>query len=132
LTKLDKLSYKLIYNVDLSTYSGFLTTFKDCHPIHTEDTFAQKKGFPQKIMHGNILCGFLSNFVGEQFEINNVVIASQKISFNQPFFLNDELLLEVFEVKQVESVNAINLKFRFSHTHSSKKIASGQLLLKII
>jgi acyl dehydratase len=33
--------------------------------LHIDDDYARSKGFKQKVMHGNILCGFLSRFVGE-------------------------------------------------------------------
>eukprot|EP01037_Dinobryon_pediforme_P008328 gene8328-8414_t len=56
-------NFKQNFQVTDTVYSGFILTFGDKNPLHTDETFAQEKGFKGRVMHGNILNGFISYFV---------------------------------------------------------------------
>ena len=45
-------------------YNKFVELFGDRNPLHTDASFAVSQGFRDKVMHGNILNGFLSFFIG--------------------------------------------------------------------
>lgn len=124
------LTKEFIVTSDL--HAGFITVFNDNNPMHTDVEYAKKHGFEQKIMHGNILCGFLSYFVGECLPLKNVIILSQKINFRNPFFINDRLVLEVTVKDIYESVNLVELKFKFREKISKKLISNGNLEIKIL
>ena len=64
------------FTVTEETYLGFISLFKDKNPLHTDATFARLRGFDDKVMHGNILNGFLSYFIGECLPMKNVIIHS--------------------------------------------------------
>ena len=53
------------FHVSDEIYAGFIQLFKDKNPLHTDQEIAIKKGFKGMVMHGNILNGFLSYFIGE-------------------------------------------------------------------
>ena len=57
------------FQVTESVYRGFIEIFKDKNPLHTDEAFARSKNFQGKVMHGNILNGFLSYFIGECLHI---------------------------------------------------------------
>ena len=80
-------------------------------------------------MHGNILNGFVSHFIGEQLPIKNIVILSQNIKFNNPVYLNDHLQFNASVSEIYESVNVINFNFKFIN---QKKItvAKGKVQIK--
>jgi 3-hydroxybutyryl-CoA dehydratase len=119
-------SFEEIFIVSDETYIGFIQTFKDTNPLHTIDTFAFNKGFKGKIMHGNILNGFLSYFIGECLPTKNVIIHSQEIQFKNAVYLNDQLHLHAKIVGVYDSVNAI--EFRYDFKNESKKIvAKGKI-----
>ena len=83
--------FQQAYTVDETVYSGFISLFRDNNPLHTNEQFAQQKGFRSKVMHGNILNGFISHFVGECLPLKDVIIHSQEIKFLRPVQLNDNL-----------------------------------------
>lgn len=116
--------------VSEDVYSRFLACFKDNNPLHVDAEFAKKKGFETKVMHGNILNGFLSFMIGENLPIKNVIIHKQSIKFHNPFYLNDELNCELNLDKFVESVNTY--LYSFSFMRSNVKIASGKIQIGII
>ena len=67
-------------------------------------------------MHGNILNGFLSYFIGECLPTKDVIILSQQINYNKPVYLNDNLEFEAEVAEVYESVNVIKFKFLFKNS----------------
>jgi 3-hydroxybutyryl-CoA dehydratase len=112
-------------------YNTFIHLFKDRNPLHTSDQFAKEKGFKRKVMHGNILNGFLSYFIGERLPIKNVVILTQEIQFKNPVYLNDELKFKAVVTGIYESVNAIELKFEFKNSET-KTVAKGKIQIGVL
>jgi len=76
--------YNLNFQGTETVYNSFLTAFKDNNPLNSNNEFALEKGFTSKVMHGNILNGFVSYFVGEFLPTKNVIIHTQHIQFNNP------------------------------------------------
>jgi 3-hydroxybutyryl-CoA dehydratase len=119
------------FKITNEIYSGFISIFKDNNPLHTNLNFAIEKNFKSCVMHGNILNGFISFFVGECLPLKNVIIHSQSINYKNPFYLEDELKLTVEIVNIFESVNAIDFKFIFTNTQNII-IAKGKIQIGII
>lgn len=117
------------FKVDDSIYNGFINTFDDKNSLHINDEFAQNKGFKSKVMHGNILNGFLSYFIGELLPTEDVMILSQSINFKNPVYLNDILNFEAVVSDQSEAVLVNTFKFKFVNT-DLKTVASGKIQIK--
>jgi acyl-CoA thioesterase FadM len=77
-------------------------------------------------MHGNILNGFVSYFIGECLPTKNVIIHSQEIQFKNAVYLNDELQFKSEIIGIYESVNAIEFKFDFKNKEG-KTVAKGKI-----
>jgi 3-hydroxybutyryl-CoA dehydratase len=114
-----------------TVYNGFVDLFKDTNPLHTQEEFAKGKGFAGKVMHGNILNGFLSYFIGECLPVKNVIIHSQEINFKNAVYLNDLLILEAEVIDIFESVNAVELKFLFKNPEK-KVVAKGKIQIGLL
>lgn len=117
--------------VSTKTYSDFIQLFKDNNPLHTNEQFAISKGFKGMVMHGNILNGFLSYFIGERLPDKNVIIHSQEIQFKNPVYLNDELKFTAIISGIYESVNAIEFKYDFKNA-DSKTVAKGKIQIGLL
>jgi len=107
-------------------YKGFIHIFNDKNPLHTNHQFALDKGFNGVVMHGNILNGFVSYFIGECLPTKNVIIHSQEIQFKNAVYLNDELQFKAEIIGIYESVNAIEFKFDFKNKED-KIVAKGKI-----
>jgi 3-hydroxybutyryl-CoA dehydratase len=119
------------FEITPELHSGFIALFGDRHPLHTDPIYAKSLGFGSVVVHGNILGGFLSYFVGECFPERDVMILSQNVKFPQPVYLNDRLRLDV-EVRDVhESVNVVELECKFSND-DGKLVASVRMNIGII
>ena len=114
-----------------AVYSGFIQTFSDRNPYHVSDDAARAKGFAGKIMHGNILNGFLSYFIGECLPVKTVVIQSQEIKFHKPVYLNDALTLHAEVVDFHDSVRTAEISFQFLNQNNIK-VARGKVSVGLI
>lgn len=113
-------------------YTGFIELFRDKNPLHTDARFARSKGFAEEVMHGNILGGFLSYFIGECLPQKNVIIHSQEIKYIKPVFKNQELDLTAEVIGAYPSVNAIEFKFYFNEKRTQTQVAKGKIQIGII
>ena len=117
--------------VSQSVYDGFIQTFNDRNPYHVSDDAAREKGFAEKIMHGNILNGFLSYFIGECLPVKAVVIQSQEIKFHKPVYLNDTVTLIAEVADFHESVRPAEMSFHFLNQNNAK-VARGKISIGLL
>jgi 3-hydroxybutyryl-CoA dehydratase len=120
------------FQLDEFVYTNFIQTFHDKNPLHTNQAFARNKGFQDKVMHGNILGGFLSFFIGECLPTKEVIIHSQEIKYKRPVYLNQNLLFNAEIVGLFESVKSIEFSFVFSDITESVVFAKGKIQIGII
>ncbi len=116
--------------VDDAVYAGFIQLFKDKNPLHTDASFANSKGFKGVVMHGNILNGFLSYFIGECLPEKNVIIHSQEIKYLHPLYKNETLKLAAEIIDIFESVKVVEFRFFFENTQKVK-VAKGKINIGI-
>lgn len=124
-------TFKELFIVNKETYEGFIHVFKDNNPLHTNQQFAIDKGFDGVVMHGNILNGFLSYFIGEKLPTKDVIIHSQEIQFKNAVYLNDELQFNAEVIGMYESVNAVEFKYNFKN-RNAKIVAKGKFQIGVI
>lgn len=129
MVKRDTFSARFV--VDDKIQDEFIHLFKDRNPLHTDTAFAKDRGFEGKVMHGNILCGFLSYFIGECLPVKQVMILSQEINFTLPVYLHDHLDFHAEILDVHESVGAIEFKFHFKNS-DRKKVARGKIQIRVL
>ncbi len=120
------------FKISDEIYLDFSRVFKDFNPLHMNSEFAMKKGFKEKVMHGNILNGFLSYFIGECLPIKDVIIHSQSINYKNPVYLNEEVVLISTINDFYESVKTVEFKFRFTNKNNSITFARGNFQIGLI
>ena len=59
--------YERDYTITSEVYEGFLRVFGDRSQLHVDSVYAKACAFTDVLMHGAILNGFISNFVGMVF-----------------------------------------------------------------
>ena len=123
--------YKSEFIVSEKVYESFVQTFNDRNPLHVDAGFASERGFNGKVMHGNILNGFISFFIGEGLPTKNVIIHSQEIQFKNPVYLNDKLFFTATVSGIFGSVNAVEFKFDFK-SKDSKVVAKGKIQIGLL
>lgn len=123
-----------VYQVTPEVYESFQRCSQDMNPLHTDEAFAQAKGFRGCVMYGNILNAFISHFVGMCLPTPHVMIQSQDINFHKPVFLNDEITLEAGIDTVSEAVNIINYKLKFYKTTDTGRqlVAKGHVQIGLL
>ncbi len=106
-------SFRRQYAIGEDIYRRFLELFGDSSPLHVDDGVAVSCGFSSKLMHGAILNGFISNFVGMNFPGRRTLELGMEIHFVKPTYLGDVLDLEATVEHQLESHQVVTLRFRF-------------------
>jgi 3-hydroxybutyryl-CoA dehydratase len=120
------------FTVTPQVYNGFIEIFNDRNILHTKKEFAQEKKFKDVVMHGNILNGFVSYFIGECLPVKNVMIISQEIKYAKPVYLNDELIMRTVLADIIGSVNVYEFKFSFYRKKDETKLATGKVQICLI
>lgn len=123
--------FEEIFTLRNDIYQGFIEVFNDNNPLHTNSKFAINKGFKGIVMHGNILNGFISYFIGEKLPTKDVIIHSQEIQFKNAVYLNDELQFNAEIIGIYDSVNAVEFKYIFKN-NESKIVAKGKFQIGLI
>jgi 3-hydroxybutyryl-CoA dehydratase len=118
------------FRVDEKVHGGFIKVFDDRNLLHVDDDYARSKGFSSKVMHGNILNGFLSRFVGELLPVKNTIIHSIGITYRKPCYLDDLLSLRATIEEVHESVGVYLFKFSFSAR--DQVVALGNLQIGLL
>jgi len=124
--------YEHTFTLTQEVYDSFQRCSQDRNPLHTDKTFAQSKGYPERVMYGNILNAFISYFIGECLETKNVLIQSQSINFRKPVFLFDMLTFTAEIHGVYESVNTVEFKFIFANRQDGVMIANGKISISVI
>ena len=119
-------SFEENFIVSSEVYNGFIQIFKDTNPLHTSENFAIEKGFKGMVIHGNILNGFISFFIGECLSTKNVIIHSQEIQYKNAVYLNDKLQFKASIIGVYESVNAVEFRYDFKN-EAGKTVAKGKI-----
>src|SRR5882724_10858709 len=91
------------YVIGEDVYRGFLDLFGDVSPLHVDDQVARSCGFSAKLMHGAILNGFISDFVGMNFPGKRTLELGVENHFVKPTYMNDVLELEATVKERLES-----------------------------
>lgn len=125
-------TFKREFLVTPKIYNGFIDLFEDKNPMHTQEAYAVAHGFEGVIMHGNILCGFLSYFVGECLPSKNVIIMAQTINFHKPFFQNEVLVFES-TIKGVFANDSVyEFKFKFKKKETQSLVSKGSIQVNLL
>jgi 3-hydroxybutyryl-CoA dehydratase len=101
------------YVITQDVYQKFLDLFGDASPLHVSDDVAISCGFAAKLMHGAILNGFISNFVGMHFPGRRTLEWGVDITFVKPTYAGDVLSLRATVKKRLEFNKVVTLQFRF-------------------
>jgi 3-hydroxybutyryl-CoA dehydratase len=116
-----------IYLINDAVYEALSSVFQDQSPIHTDESYAKSAGFSGRVMHGAILQGFLSHFIGMRFPGKSSLILSININYHRPSYLGDELELMARVRQKVETGQVIVLEVKFLNRTSGQIVASGRV-----
>jgi len=124
-------SFQQTFYVAQPVYDGFIQTFADKNILHTDEAYAVSKGFRTKVVHGNVMGGFVSYFVGECLPLKNVIIHRQELLFPKPVYIGDKLSFTASVSDYSEAVHTYEFKFKFLN-EAQERVCYGKVQIGLI
>jgi acyl dehydratase len=115
------------YEITPGILESFLGAFGDYNPLHTDEEYARLSGFQGKVMHGSILNGFLSHFIGMRLPGKTAMLLSSDLRFSQPAYLGDRIRLEAEVTQKVDSLSLVVLRVTFHNLTQNNTAARGSV-----
>lgn len=115
------------YTISPEVYDAFVTASGDRNPLHTDDAYAQRLGFPEKVMHGGILGCFISHFVGMHFPAGPVVLQSVDTQFKSPCHMNDTIRIDARVTQVAEAVGAVVMSLVLTNATRDRVAAKSRV-----
>ncbi|MCW5960574.1 MAG: hypothetical protein KIS76_10470 [Pyrinomonadaceae bacterium] len=123
--------YSRKYTIGDSEYTALTDVFGDRSPLHVDEGYAIRSGFNERVMHGAILQGFLSHFIGCHFPGKRSLILSVSVDYRLPNYLGDEIEILARVRQKVETGKVVVLGLKFNNLTTGKLSASGKILVSI-
>ena len=119
------------YVISQEVYDHFLAAFDDRSPIHVDEADARANGFAGKVMHGAILNGFLSHFIGMYFPGGASLLLSVDLRIAQPSYLGDRIRLEAVVGQKLEVSRVVVLDLMFKNLTRDCLAARGRVQVQL-
>jgi 3-hydroxybutyryl-CoA dehydratase len=119
------------YAIDSGLPDRFIELFHDASPIHVDDDFARRKGFPGRVAHGAILNGFVSHFVGMVLPGRRALLLSTDIRYLRPAYPGTRVRLRAKVTQRVESQRVIVLTCTFEETTRGELLARARVQVAV-
>jgi len=119
------------YAITPDVYRNFLACFDDRSPIHVDADYARARGFNDTVMHGAILGGFLSHFVGMVFPGANSLLLSMELRFIHPSYLGDSFLLRATVAQKLDARRVVVLHLVFMNQTQGLTAATARVQVKV-
>lgn len=69
----------------------FLDITQDINPLHTDPSYAQSKGFKDRVVYGLLTSSFYSTLAGVHLPGKHCILQGLDIQFSKPVFVGDTL-----------------------------------------
>lgn len=119
------------YVITTEVHKHFLAAFQDQSPMHMDDDFAKARGFAGKVMHGSVLNGFVSHFVGMYFPGKLSLLLSVDLRFSNPSYLGDSITIDATVSHKLDAHKVIVLDTTLTNTTRNCLAARGRIQVMV-
>ena len=107
-----KINDEIKFNVKITEkmINDFAEISGDYNPMHTNQEYASKTDFGNKLCHGMLLASFFSRLIGMYIPGKNALYFSQSLNFRNPCFINDKVTIIGIVIEKKPSTKMIKLK----------------------
>lgn len=98
---------RTISESDVYLYAGITG---DMNPAHLNKEYAATTVFKQRIAHGMLVCGLISNVLGNHLPGNGTIYVSQSLRFLAPVYFGDTVTARVEVIEKKDEKKRIVLK----------------------
>lgn len=98
---------KTVTESDIILYAGISGDF---NPAHIDAEHAKTTMFGQRIAHGMLSAGFISNVLGNQLPGPGTIYLAQELKFVKPVFIGDTVTATATVTERIEEKNRLKLE----------------------
>lgn len=98
---------KTVTETDIILYAGVSGDF---NPAHINAEYANASMFGQRIAHGMLSAGFISNVLGMQLPGPGTIYLGQELKFVKPVFIGDTVTATATVIERIEEKNRLVLE----------------------
>jgi 3-hydroxybutyryl-CoA dehydratase len=115
------------YTITPAVYESFVAASGDTNAMHMQDDVARQHGFPERVMHGTILNGFISHFVGVHYPGGAVLLHSVNTQYKSPSHLGDEIEIAATVTQVVEAVRVLTMELVLTNVTRDRVAAKAKV-----
>jgi len=119
------------YTITQDVYAHFLGAFEDNSRIHVDEAYARARGFKGRVMHGAILSGFVSHFVGVHFGGDRALLLTLELRYAHANYLDDVVEIRSTVLQRVDSMRVVVLDLRINNVTRGELAASGRAQVRL-
>ena len=119
------------YAITPDVYEGFLGAFGDRSPVHVDDTYARERGYESRVMHGSILNGFVSHFVGMRYPGRRSLLLSVDLRYANPSYLGDDIRVRAAVTQKSDAQRVVVLTFVIDNVTRGTRAATGRAQVRV-
>lgn len=102
----------------------------DRNPLHTDEAYAATTRFGKPLVHGMLAGALCSTLVGMHLPGKRCLYLRQSLSFKQPVFTHDTLLVRGVVSKKVEATRMLSLAV--SITSNGIEVIEGEARVQVL
>lgn len=103
----------------------------DYNALHTDDEFAARTGFGQRVVHGFLHASLLSTLVGMRIPGPGALYLSQSIDFTKPVFIGDTVTARGMIEKIDEATRILTIRMTITNQHE-ETVLKGVAQVKVL
>ncbi len=120
----------VIKTVTEADVNAFADVTGDLNPIHLNDEYARKTVFGQRIAHGVLFLGYISNVLGTQLPGQGAIYLKQSCKFVKPVFLGDTITATVKVIEKDIQRNRVLLR-TYCTNQNGEMTLDGEALMML-
>lgn len=117
---------KTVTETDVILFAGVSGDF---NPAHVNAEYAKEGMFGQRIAHGILSAGFISNVLAMQLPGPGTIYLGQELKFTKPVFIGDTVTATVTVVERIEEKNRLKLDTVVTNQHGDKVITGTATIM---
>lgn len=120
------------YQITPELYAAFLRLFPDRSPVHVDEEFARANGFQGIVMHGALLNGFLSHFVGMRLPGRRSLELTVDIRYLKPSYLGDRIRLTGTIRQKLESRRVVVMDVVYQNLNQATVVGRARVQVAML
>lgn len=108
--------------------AGMMAAFEqltgDCSPIHVDEAYAQKRGYPGRVVYGMLVASFFSTLAGVYLPGEHCLLHGVECKFAKPVFIGDTLTVTGTVLSVSEAVAEAEIKAVITN-QDGKRVTRG-------